>query len=500
MKTMKHILSTILLFVLLFSASSCKKWLTLKPQDGIIKQEFWSSKEDVQAAVIGCYASLLGPPGAIKDRPLAEYLFLWGELRADMVSPGLGISVDEQNIMNVNVLSSNSLTSWKSLYRTINACNTVIDFAPDVQKTDNTFSTASLNGALGEALALRGLMYFYLVRTWGDVPLKLKSTSTDNEIANIGRTSQAVVLEQIVSDLLKAENMAPITYGNKQYDTGRITKYTVESILADVYLWMEKYNESIAMCDKVINSGKFTLVNGNQQFNQVFYLGNSSEGIFEFQFDNQKLNPFYNMFLPANRRFNAAVKVSEEIYTQDFQDETKFDVRGVDAAVRLRDNMIYKYVGVDYNTTRTADVSYAHWFVYRYPDILLMKAEALAQINRGAEALDLVKVIRDRAHALVATEKTPDLTDVDGISDYILEERAREFAFEGKRWYDILRNAKRGNYKRIDVLLNIIAETVPSDLQQSAITKYRDKNSHYLPVFDDELTADLTIKQNPFYK
>jgi hypothetical protein len=497
---MKNITYKILMLLVLFSVSACKKWMTLEPQDGIIREEFWSSKEDVQAALIGCYASLLGPPGAIRDRPLAESMFLWGELRADMVAPGLGISIDEQNIMNVNILSSNSITSWKSLYRTINACNTVIDFAPDVQKVDNTFTTASLNSAMAEALALRSLMYFYLVRTWGDVPLKLKSTSTDNEIKNIGRTAQAVVLDQLVADLLKAESMAPLTYGSKQYDTGRITRYTIETILADVYLWMEKYNESIAMCDKVISSGRFSLVNSNQYFNQVFYTGNSTEGIFEFQFDAQKLNSFYNMFQPTVRRFNASVKVAEEIYTQDFVDDTKFDIRGIDAAVRLQDNMIYKYVGVDYNTMRTPDVSYAHWFMYRYPDVLLMKAEACSQVNRGAEALELVRVVRERAHALVATERHPEPTDADGVADYILEERAREFAFEGKRWYDILRNAKRGNYKRLDVLLNIIAAAVPSDQQQSAMTKYRDVNSHYLPVFDDEMTADLTIVQNPFYK
>lgn len=190
------------------------------------------------------------------------------------------------------------------------------------------------------------------------------------------------------------------------------------------------------------------------------------------------------------RRYNAANRVLEEIYTTDFTDETKFDYRGVDAAVRAKDIAIYKYMGIDYNTARTADVSYAHWFAYRYPDVLLMKAEACSQIGRGQDALDLVKVVRERAHAMIATEQNPDPSDKDGVADYILAERAREFSFEGKRWYDILRNAKRDNYRRIDVLLNMVSASVPSDIQQSAINKYKDKNSHYLPVFDDELSAD----------
>lgn len=497
---MKRIIYKILLLIFLFSGSSCKNWLDLQPQDGIIRNEFWKSKEDVQAAVIGCYSSLLAAPTGIKDRALTDYLFMWGELRADMVDPGPGITIDELNIMYVNVLSSNVLTSWKSLYRTINYCNTVIDFAPDVRKVDNTFTQANLDAYMAEALALRSLMYFYVVRTWGDAPLKLKSTSTDQEIENLGITDKTVILNQIVADLLKAERLAATTYGNKQYDTGRITKYTIETMLADVYLWMENYNDCIAMCDKVIDSKKFSLVLGALMYNRVFYEGNSSEGIFEFQFDAQKLNPFYNAFIPVTRRYNAANRVLEEIYTTDFTDETKFDYRGVDAAVRAKDIAIYKYMGIDYNTARTADVSYAHWFAYRYPDVLLMKAEACSQIGRGQDALDLVKVVRERAHAMIATEQNPDPSDKDGVADYILAERAREFSFEGKRWYDILRNAKRDNYRRIDVLLNMVSASVPSDIQQSAINKYKDKNSHYLPVFDDELSADRTLKQNPFYK
>lgn len=497
---MKRIIYKVSLLILLFSGSSCKKWLDLQPQDGIIRNEFWKTKEDVQAAVIGCYSSLLAAPGGIKDRPLVDYLFIWGELRADMVDPGPGITTDELNMMYVNILSSNALTSWKSLYRTINYCNTVIDFAPDVKKVDNTLTQASLDAYMAEALALRSLMYFYIVRTWGDAPLKLKSTSTDQEIQNLGITDKAVILNQIVADLLKAESLAATTYGNKQYDTGRITKYTIEAMLADVYLWMENYNDCIVMCDKVIDSKKFSLVPGALMYNRVFYEGNSAEGIFEIQFDAQKLNPFYNAFIPVTRRYNAANRVLEEIYTTDFTDETKFDFRGVDAAVRAKDIAIYKYMGIDYNTARTADVSYAHWFAYRYPDVLLMKAEACAQVDRGQDALDLVKVVRERANAMAATEQSPDPSDKDGVADYILAERAREFSFEGKRWYDILRNAKRDNYRRIDVLLNMVAASVPSDIQQSAINKYKDKNSHYLPVFDDEISADQTLKQNPFYK
>jgi hypothetical protein len=88
------------------------------------------------------------------------------------------------------------------------------------------------------------------------------------------------------------------------------------------------------------------------------------------------------------------------------------------------------------------------------------------------------------------------------MTDFILQERAREFAFEGKRWFDILRNAKRNNYERIDLLLNMVSKTVPPNRQLSAINKYKDPehNSHYLPIFLYELQSNPNLVQNPFYQ
>ena len=136
MQTVRNrIFKCLCLLVMLSSASSCKKWLALEPENGIIRENFWKTKEQVQAAVLGCYASLLiGPSGSYGnvnyDRGLTENLFLWGELRADMLTPSTGITNEELDVMNVNILETNSITNWRSVYRTINYCNTVIDFAP----------------------------------------------------------------------------------------------------------------------------------------------------------------------------------------------------------------------------------------------------------------------------------------------------------------------------------------------------------------------------------
>jgi hypothetical protein len=101
---------------------------------------------------------------------------------------------------------------------------------------------------------------------------------------------------------------------------------------------------------------------------------------------------------------------------------------------------------------------------------------------------------------LASTDLTPAANDKNLIQDFIIEERAREFCFEGKRWFDVLRNAKRKNYQRLPILLNMVAISAPSNMQQSAQAKLKDYNSHYLPIYLYEMQTNKLLVQNPFYK
>ena len=508
----------VFLMLLALTASSCKKWLELTPQDGIIKEEFWKTKEQVQSAVIGIYSSMQEPAVNTYGRTnyipsLSEQLFVWGECRADNIAPATFTSIDDIDLVNVNIQPVNVNANWAPFYKTINLCNTVIEKAPEVLGNDNTFTQAQLDNFLAEAYTIRALMYFYLARSFGDVPLKLSPTLSDEDIIPMAKTSQDSIFIQIVNDLAIAESKALVSYGNTASDKGRVTVYTVNAIQADVYLWTEKYAESIAACNKIINSRKFGLVKGathtgtdieynDSWFNTIYYNGNSSEGIFELQFDAQRLNPYFPIFSPSfsNRRWIAVGDLMDRVFTVDFTNDRNYDIRGDGGSVRAATSSIWKYVGATNTALRAVDQSYAHWFFYRYADVLLMKAEALNETNQGQQALDIIYTIRQRANALEATDLTPAPTDKNVIQDFILQERSREFCFEGKRWYDVLRNAKRNNYQRIEILLNMVATSVPDNQQQSAQTKMRDKNAHYLPIYIRELQTNKRLVQNPFYQ
>lgn len=515
---MRKNISYLLISLLVVATTGCKKWLDLKPQDGIIKEEFWKTKEQVKAAVFGVYSSMQEPSSGTYGRTnyipsLAELLFVWGECRADNIESSTFTSIDDIDLVNVNIQPVNVNTNWRPFYKTINFCNTVIQKAPEVLANDNTFTQGELNNYLSEALTIRALMYFYLVRSFGDVPLKLNATLTDQDIAPLAKSPSDSILNQIVLDLQEAENKAVTTYGDPASDKGRVTKYTINAIQADVYLWMEKYAESIAACNKIINSQRFGLIRGatvngplieynDNWFNTLYYNGNSDEGIFELQFDAQRLNPFFPMFSSSisTRRWVSAGDIMDRVFTVDYTNNDNYDIRGDGGSVRSATTTIWKYVGATRTALRAIDQSYAHWFFYRFADILLLKAEALNETGQGQAALDIIYTIRRRANALAATDLTPDPNDKSLIQDFILQERSREFCFEGKRWYDVLRNAKRNNYQRLSLLLNMVAMSVPSNMQQSAQAKMRDKNAHYFPIYLNELQVNNLLVQNPFYR
>ena len=409
-------------------------------------------------------------------------------------------SDDERKIMEGNIYPDNPLCNWNNFYKVINYCNEIIWFAPEVQEKDNTFTDYLLYGYLSEAYFLRSLSYFYLVRIFKDVPLIVEPTLNDGSNVYIEKSDGDEILEFIKADLITARNWATVDgYVSLEENKGRATKASIDALLADIALWNFEYEECITHIQNIENSNKYRLLLSKDWFT-LFHPGNTFESIFEFQFDDalEQPNSLYGLTNEPSYNYDPS-EFAIEIFDNNNTNEL---IRGVGKSIKKYSEesyIIWKYVGAkgDGNQFRSPSIqNSANWIVYRYADILLMKAEALSQLERYNEARALISEVRVRAGfgsmpALINTTSS--------YEDAILDERARELAFEGKRWFDLLRMGRRNNFYRKQELIKIMVRNVPSTQKRILQTKLTNPLSWYLPIYKTELERNKNLVQNPYY-
>jgi hypothetical protein len=487
---MKRKIKYFLLTLMLLIQVSCNSWMELIPPEGLIKEEFWKTKEDVEAVLMAAYESL-----SVMDRSL----FLYGELRGDLLKGGLTQSSEEQNIMENNIYPDNSFCNWANFYKVINYCNEVIKNAPLVQKIDNTFTDFHKQGYMAEAYFLRSLCYFYLVRIYHEVPLMLDPTDSDNTDVYLPKSTEEEVLTQIVNDLNENRAFAPSgSFITVAANKGRASKAAYDALLADIALWRFKYDEVLSHVEKIEAVEDLLLMPGAKWF-EIFYPGNSLESIFEFQYDGNidQPNGTYDLTQQNSLQYSSSQKAIE-MFAYEFTNEL---VRGEDVSItKISENnfIIWKYVGQapDGKTVRSGTDRYScNWIVYRLADVLLMKAEALSQLGRYNEALQIINEIRERAN--IATRSIA--FNAVAFEDAVLEERALEFAYEGKRWFDLLRMGRRNNYARKNKLIEVMVSNASSTQKRVLAAKLTNPLGWYLPIYNSEIERNIKLVQNPYY-
>ena len=278
---------TILLGGLLAMTCACNDFLTIYPTDKIVLEDFWKSKEDVESVVAESYRLMT-------QSDFTYRLLVWGELRGDNVIEGNNVSTDIRNILDANILPSNSYASWSIFYQVINNCNIVLKYAPGVLNEDPDFTQGDLDVVCGQMYAIRALCHFYLVRAFRDIPLLTEAMVDNSQNLYQRQVDPIEALDCCLDDLKKAESLV-LTSGNYQSDAdnkGRITKDAVRAMIADVLLWKaafatyEKntgalaakdtinvsgiYDECIDYCDRVLEA-RMAYVKAKQDDNKSIF-------------------------------------------------------------------------------------------------------------------------------------------------------------------------------------------------------------------------------------
>lgn len=519
MKTKKYIVR-ITLMALLGAFTSCEDWFDIHPKSETIFEDFWQDENDVLSMVGSCYRGM-------NEAGFIERMIVWGEVRSDNVMAGPNVPDLIKDILNINLNASNDYTYWGEYYSVINYCNTVIKFAPEVAAKDPNFKRENLDMYIAEAKGVRALCYFILLRTFRDIPLIKEPYADDTMPFEVEQANPDVLLNFLIEDLKGVENQAADdeTWSNLLYTKGRITKNAIRALLADMYLWKDDYNNCILYSDKVLNDlGQLQLENSRVYNEAVFFRGNSKESIFELQFSqnnvtNYAMNEMYSRFGEVRSGKNPYQLTPYNFGIMASPLFKPTDLRGKDAYYSSESSLgfIAKYLAIRQETSssvRPGDYSFksdaSNWIFYRLSDIYLMKAEALVEKEKVTEdnlkaAFALVLKTHDRANPDLGTGSLNfnDYNTQSGMRNLVFDERQREFVFEGKRYFDLLRRIRRESKKENGSPANVVNAYLLKKYDKLDNTTTKSKlsvvNAFYMPINANELRANSALKQNPFY-
>lgn len=446
--------------LLIFIAASCSDFLNIRPEGTTPAEGIdYSKAENVFKPVSAAYASLRS--GNAHSFP---YICMF-EITSDNADKG---SSPEDNpsaksLDNFTLDASNYIVNdlWTGYYSVISAANNAISQMPLFRNAIlNPETRVNIDRCEGEARTIRAYAYFNLVRAYGRVPL-VDAVLSSEELASLKQAEAAEIYDFIAKDLDYAISVLPASYPGSE--AGRITVYTAKALKAKAMMYAGKWEDVASLTDDIISSGRYGLL---ADFREVFSIDgeNSKESLFEIQ--SSTLGnitgdaPYLEYAYIQGPRGNSPANLQGWGFCTPSDDLISFyESRG--EVVRPATTLLYRgtttpegdeilatctnpvYNGKCYTPSYYNNWSYnGYGFdhnvrILRYPDVLLMYAEALlngaAVGESGLTADDAVNIVRGRAQ----------LQKISGVTlQDVWDERRAEFAMEEDRFFDLVRTGQ----------------------------------------------------------
>lgn len=458
---MKNVYKTIFFLALIGITSACADFLDETPKGRYTTENFYKTEEHALLAITGVYnkASFVSTNNA---------LWVFGDVASDDAVKG-GAAGDQSEIQfleEFNYSANNGflLKIWSQYYEGITRANYLLYYA------DNIEMDADLKARiLGEAKFMRAFFYFNLVNIFGEIPLKTQPP-LNSSLINVGKSSVDAVYAQIEEDLLDATEVLEAEYSGT--DVGRATQGAAWGLLAKARLYQEHWQEALDAIQSLEDLGIYSLQPVYKN-NFIDSTQNNSESIFEIQHESgqiPKLGSHLNQWFGAPDDNGYAFDVP----LQEFVDE--FEVTAGDVVDPRLDYTVGQ-AGQNWINGEPFDPTWSatgylqkkhvqplreepiigdaglNYVYMRYADILLMKAEALNELNRAAEAIVPLNEVRKRAResylydldlpgaGSVPANLLPDVpaTSQASVRNAIRHERRVELGFEFHRFFDLMR-------------------------------------------------------------
>ncbi|RKR80767.1 putative outer membrane starch-binding protein [Mucilaginibacter gracilis] len=423
---MKKNIGILISVIALSATTSCKKFLTQLPQDSVAPQTYYSTPEQLTAALAAAYSEL----GNTDEATYSRFLSLEANASNDEYYLRSSSSI-AASVYNASPSYANFINCWNDLYTGIERANLLLenlDQSPVAQATKDEIR--------GETLFLRAYYHFILVSYWGDVPLKLKSTQGVTDV-NFPRTPKKQVYAQIIKDMTTAEGL--VNTSAVWNNNGRISKTGVEGVLSRVCLHAagrladaSYYPQAATWAQKVISSGIHSL---NTDYKQIFInesqdVEDIKECIWEVEFYRDVAGIYRNY-----ERFGSTLGINNTNIDYGFMQGqyeclgTYYNLFGKGDLRRDWTITPFYYSGNDASkgtiTTPAAstwgrylakwrrsyqnaaiinvkNVGPTNWPLLRYADVLLMAAEADNEVNGPTtNSINYVNLVRERAYGNV---------------------------------------------------------------------------------------------------
>ncbi|MGH2622864.1 MAG: RagB/SusD family nutrient uptake outer membrane protein, partial [Sphingobacterium sp.] len=413
-----------------------------------------------------------------------------------------------------SLLPSNTYikTHWSSMYDAIARCNVLLSHIDQV-----SFNEESLRERYkAEAKFVRALLYFDLVRKFGDIPLSVVEITTQEQGQELAfREKESVVYAQIVKDLTEALS-SNLPNSQQEYAVGRASKAAVHAILGKVYLTI---GSTLPDANKQANFSKAEEHLSASYSMRTF--GKLIEIPYADVFDVSKKNTnkeliFQVQYFQGDQNYSSSIarnyQAKGEFVNSQFKSTGSGQVAKIDLINDFEEQDLRKDFSVkfakdpqvnDWYITKFRDPSDAagtngwggnDWILIRYADVMLALAEAKMNLGKDGEAIVLLNEVRDRAG--LGSYQTADASYTSKyptLKEAILHERRVELAFENQRWFDLVRNYDAQG------LVDYFKKKNQADYGNAKISNITVKDRYYPIPFDEVKLNPEKMYQNKGY-
>lgn len=411
---MRTYIKIILLGCSILAFNSCEQTLEPKPVDLLTDDVVLNEAKDVPNAEIGLYNAF---------RDIIPSTVIAGDFTADMlIFNGTFAQYRELGTKNITSANSSVSTLWASIYNTVYISNFIIERLPDVPGV----KTAERDRVLAVAHFLRGYAYFVALHTYGGVPQVLTTSIAENR--NIARASVDEINSLILSDYNFALGKLPDVASNPGY----AGNHAVRCALAKFYLYNKDWPKAESYSNDVISSNKFKL---DTLYQYIVTKDFPGESIFEVAYSISD-DPGTDGNIGLNNLFEGRREIipSNQVVLSLYSNESgnrRTNIEFNSANLTGTDNgwQVAKY--------GTKDEDNNNVYVFRLAEQYLIRAEARNQQGNVTGAISDINALRSRAKAPLLSSATQSQ-----MTTIIEDERKYELAFEGHRWYDLVRTGR----------------------------------------------------------